>query len=122
MRRLFPALAIAGLLAAPPGAAPGAAAAERQPAVPAPPPGKKQAAERPAAEFEHRCTEVFGHVGWCRCVRERRPPAVDWDTFVLLTSRSRAELGYDELSDVEKDLVESTRAARDACVALLSWW
>lgn len=82
---------------------------------------ERAAAEAAASEFQHRCLRAFGHPGYCRCVNGRRPEAVDLDAFVLFTTRSREELGYERLTEIERELVDETRAARTECVAAMGW-
>ncbi len=93
-----------------------------------PPPAAKVPAPKAASdldaieiEFRYRCLRSFANEDFCRCLNARRPRAVDFDAYVLFTSRSRVELGYDQLGDVDRELIESTLDARDACVRALGW-
>ena len=96
--------------------------APRSPQAPdAPGPKRKEPSELEAIriEFLYRCVRSFGHTDYCRCLDARRPGAVDFDAFILFTSRTPKELGYEELSGTDRKLVEGTLAARDACVEIM---
>lgn len=82
---------------------------------------ERAAAEAAAKEFHYRCVQAFGHAVYCHCVNGKRPAAVDFDAFVLFTSRTRAELEYERLGAVEQKLVDDTRLARVECVAAMGW-
>jgi hypothetical protein len=82
---------------------------------------QRAAAEAAAREFQYRCLQVFGHAVYCHCVNGRRPEGVDFDAFVLFTSRTREELGYERLGELERKLVDDTRMARVECVAAMGW-
>jgi len=74
-----------------------------------------------AREFQYRCVRSVGNSGFCRCLNARRPQGVDFDAFILFTSRSRDELGYERLTPMERKLVDGALAARDGCADLLGW-
>jgi hypothetical protein len=77
--------------------------------------------EAVAFQFQARCVRTLGHAGFCRCVSEKVPEVVDFDAFVIMTSRTRGELGYERLSNAERALVEGALQARRACVEALGW-
>ena len=125
-------VAAAGAAVADPAPAKAPPSAEARPAGPKPearPLGdalvelerERAALEAAAKEFHYRCVQVLGHAVYCHCVNGRRPAAVDFDAFVLFTSRTRTELGYDRLGADEQKLVDDTRLARIECVAAMGW-
>lgn len=73
-------------------------------------------AERIGKEWEQQCLLAFGHSSFCRCVRDRRPVATSFETYIMAVTKTKKELGYTKLKKEDQDLVNRLREARDQCV------
>jgi hypothetical protein len=70
-----------------------------------------------AVSKETQCMKAVGDVILCKCLGDHSPLDVDFVGYVAILSKTKGELNYEALSDVEKRLVDGVRASRDQCVA-----
>lgn len=73
--------------------------------------------EQISADFKFRCLRAIGDTGYCECLVKRRPYSLHFEQYVAIIARTKAELGYDTLSDISKTIVDKVYAVRDECVA-----
>lgn len=69
-----------------------------------------------SADFLYRCLRATGAAGLCDCLVEERPYSLRFEQYVRITSRTKAELGYERLSADGQQLVDKVHRAREACV------
>lgn len=72
--------------------------------------------EEMSADFHYRCMRAVGDVSFCDCLVEKRPYILRFEHYIRITSRTKAELGYDSLSDYSKAVVDKVHLLRDECV------
>lgn len=72
--------------------------------------------EQISADFKFRCLRAIGDTGFCDCLVERRPYILRFEQYVGISSRTKAELRYDTLSDNSKGIVNRVFVVRDECV------
>jgi hypothetical protein len=63
-----------------------------------------------------KCEKVFGHKNFCDCIVSRTPISIGFTGYVEILVLSKEELGYADLSEKDKSLVDKTRKVRDQCV------
>ena len=63
-----------------------------------------------------RCIRAFGDTAFCDCIMWKGPRGITFMDYVLMASRTKDELKYDQLAADERKLVDSARAVRDECV------
>jgi len=68
-------------------------------------------------EFQSVCLKAIGHSGLCACLERLTPTVVGFVVYAQIVTSTRDKLGYENLGADGKALVDTTRAARDACVA-----
>jgi hypothetical protein len=73
--------------------------------------------EQISADFQFRCLRAIGDTTFCDCLVKRRPYILRFEQYVGISSRTKAELGYDTLSDTSREIVDKVFAIRDECVA-----
>ena len=72
--------------------------------------------EQISADFRFRCLRAVGDTAFCKCLVEKRPYSLDFQQYVGIITRTRAELAYDTLSDSGKSLVDEVYGLREECV------
>ena len=72
--------------------------------------------EEMSADFHYRCMRAVGDSSFCDCLVEKRPYSLRFEHYIRLTSRTKAELSYDGLSDYSKAIVDAVHRLRDECV------
>ena len=70
-----------------------------------------------SADFQYRCLRSIGDTPFCECLVRKRPYPLRFEQYVGITSRTRAELDYEGLSDTSRNIVDEVFLLRDACVA-----
>jgi hypothetical protein len=73
--------------------------------------------EEMSADFQYRCLRSIGDTPFCECLVRKRPYPLRFEQYVGITSRTRAELDYEGLSDTSRNIVDEVFLLRDACVA-----
>jgi hypothetical protein len=66
--------------------------------------------------FERKCLSAFGHTAFCRCIRENRPVASSFETYILAVTKTKEELGFNKLNKEDQKLVLRLRETRDQCI------
>lgn len=69
-----------------------------------------------SADFLYRCLRATGAAELCDCLVEERPYSLRFEQYVRITSRTKAELGYERLSADGRQLVDKVHRARETCV------
>lgn len=62
------------------------------------------------------CLKAFGNKEFCQCLADNTPVAVSFEFFVRIVTTPKDELGYSELVQENKDIVDVTLSAREKCV------
>ena len=73
--------------------------------------------EQMSADFNYRCLRAIGDSAFCECLVKKRPYILRFEQYVGLSSRTKAELDYDTLSDNGKKIVDEVILVRDECIA-----
>ncbi|GMQ95918.1 MAG: hypothetical protein BMS9Abin14_391 [Gammaproteobacteria bacterium] len=72
--------------------------------------------EEISADFHYRCLRAIGDTAFCECLVKKRPYALRFEQYVGISSRTKAELDYDTLSDYSKEIVDKVFMVRNECV------
>lgn len=72
--------------------------------------------EQISADFKFRCLRAIGDTAFCECLVESRPYILRFEQYVRISSRTKAELGYDTLGDNSRNIVDKVFVVRDECV------
>ncbi len=72
--------------------------------------------EKISADFHYRCMRAVGDPSFCDCLVEKRPYILRFEHYIRITSRTKAELSYETLSDDSKVVVDKVHNLRDECV------
>jgi len=72
--------------------------------------------EKMGRAFEQKCRSAFGHPEFCRCTRDHRPVAAPFEQYILATTLTKEELGFNKLKKEDQQLVMRLRQTRDQCV------
>ena len=70
--------------------------------------------------YNDQCVMSIGNKTLCRCLAHTTPMSIDFRGYIAITSQTRAELGYDRLSDDDKKTYQAVVSARDQCVTTRS--
>lgn len=73
--------------------------------------------EQISADFNYRCLRAIGDSAFCECLVKKRPYILRFEQYVGISSRTKAELDYDTLSDNGKKIVDEVIRVRDECIA-----
>src|SRR6185503_8684579 len=73
-------------------------------------------ATRMGRTFEQKCLSAFGHIVFCRCIKDNRPVASSFESYILAVTRTKEELGFKKLNKDDQKLVMRLRETRDQCV------
>ncbi len=73
--------------------------------------------EEMSVDFQYRCLRAIGDTPFCECLLRNRPYTLRFQQYIGISSRTRAELDYDTLSDFGKVIVDRVFLVRDDCVA-----
>ena len=73
--------------------------------------------EQISTDFEYRCLRSIGDAALCGCLVEKRPYILRFEQYVGISSRTKAELDYDTLSDSGRKIVDTVFRVRDDCVS-----
>ena len=73
--------------------------------------------EEMSVDFQYRCLRAIGDTPFCECLLKERPYTLLFHQYIGISSRTKAELDYDTLSDSGKAIVDRGFLARDDCVA-----
>jgi hypothetical protein len=63
------------------------------------------------------CIMAFGHEGFCNCLNKKLSIYLDFEAYIRVVTRSKADLGYDKLPTDGQKLVDGAVKARETCVA-----
>ncbi len=72
--------------------------------------------EEISADFRYRCLRATGATTFCECLVKKRPYTLRFEQYVGISSRTKAELDYDTLSDYSKEIVDKVFLVRNECV------
>jgi hypothetical protein len=72
--------------------------------------------EEISADFRYRCLRATGTTTFCECLVKKRPYTLRFEQYVGISSRTKAELDYDTLSDYSKEIVDKVFLVRNECV------
>lgn len=72
--------------------------------------------EQISADFEYRCLRAIGDAALCGCLVEKRPYILRFEQYIGISSRTKAELDYETLSDSGRKIVDAVFLVRDACI------
>lgn len=65
---------------------------------------------------ESDCLKAFGSQNFCKCLSENLPVPVSFELYVTIVTTPKDKLGYSELDQENKDVVDVTINAREKCV------
>ena len=74
--------------------------------------------EQISADFKYRCLRAIGDTAFCECLVKKRPYILRFEQYTGISSRTKAELEYDTLSDYSKEIVNEVFVVRDECVGM----
>ena len=74
--------------------------------------------EQISADFKYRCLRAIGDTAFCECLVKKRPYILRFEQYIGISSRAKAELEYDTLSDYSKEIVNEVFVVRDECVGM----
>lgn len=63
------------------------------------------------------CMSAFADEKFCSCLSSGLPIGITFDGYIQAVTRTKAEIGYNDLSENEKTLIDMARSVRDQCVA-----
>jgi hypothetical protein len=63
-----------------------------------------------------QCLKVVGSDPFCQCLKDNLPVGTSFDMYVTIVIATKDDLKYQQLSEEDKKLVNSTYKARDMCV------
>ncbi len=72
--------------------------------------------EEISVDFHYRCLRAIGDTTFCECLVKKRPYTLRFAHYIDISSRTKAELDYDTLSDYGKVIVNEVFLVRDECV------
>ncbi len=72
--------------------------------------------EEISADFRYRCLRATGDTTFCECLVTKRPYTLRFEQYVQISSRTKAELDYDTLSDYGREIVDKVFRVRNECV------
>lgn len=72
--------------------------------------------EEISADFHYRCLRAIGDTTFCECLVKKRPYTLRFEQYVGISSRTKAELDHDTLSDYSKEIVDKVFRVRNECV------
>jgi hypothetical protein len=75
--------------------------------------------ERVANDKYINCLQAFGVDPFCKCLGDNLPIRITFAAYVQIVTSSKEELGYDKLSDDDKQVVDTVLSVREQCVAKL---
>jgi hypothetical protein len=67
------------------------------------------------------CLQAFGHSAFCKCLCDNLAVGLDFKAYIIAVTSSKEELGYNEMSNEDKALVDSAIRVRDQCVRQLGF-
>ncbi len=73
--------------------------------------------EELSVDFQYRCLRAIGNTLFCECLLRKRSYTLRFQQYIGISSRTKAELDYDTLSDFGKAIVDRVFLVRDDCVA-----
>lgn len=62
------------------------------------------------------CLKAFGNQEFCQCLSDNLPVPVSFELYVTIVTTPKDKLGYSELDQENKDVVDATINAREKCV------
>jgi hypothetical protein len=62
------------------------------------------------------CLKAFGNQDFCQCLSDNLPVPVSFELYVTIVTTPKDKLGYSELDQENKDIVDVTINAREKCV------
>lgn len=62
------------------------------------------------------CLMAFGDQIFCQCIADNLPVSVSFELYVRIVKTSKDELGYSELDQENKSIVDVTLNVREKCV------
>jgi hypothetical protein len=62
------------------------------------------------------CLIAFGDQNFCQCLGDNLPVTVSFEVYVNIVTTPKDKLGYSELDQENKDVVDATINAREKCV------
>jgi hypothetical protein len=66
---------------------------------------------------KYDCVKAFGNKQYCDCLTQHLPVGVlSFPQYVILVTSTREELNYDQMQNMDKELVDLSMAARNTCV------
>ena len=77
-------------------------------------------AENISNEKYYKCLKAFGNNEYCKCLADNLPIRVTFENYILIVTSNRDELGYKDLKDEDKKMVNITYKTRNTCVDLVS--
>jgi hypothetical protein len=63
-----------------------------------------------------QCMKAIGNTEFCGCVADNTFDGVTFLQYVMITTGTKEDFKYDQLSQKEKEIFDATRAVRDKCV------
>jgi|HubBroStandDraft_6_1064221.scaffolds.fasta_scaffold1104511_1 hypothetical protein len=69
------------------------------------------------ADRRNKCMNAIGSPAFCDCLNGYLPMAADFQKYIVVTTTSRAEFGYEQLTRDDKEIADLIILTRDQCVA-----
>ena len=73
-------------------------------------------AESIVREKYYKCMKSFGDDGFCQCLSEKLPIITTFENYISIVTSDKEELGYMNLKDDDKEIVDLTYKTRETCV------
>ena len=65
---------------------------------------------------ETKCQKAFGYKPFCECVMKELPIAWDFDAYIAITTKTKKENGYENMSKELKGAYDKVEGIRNSCV------
>lgn len=70
---------------------------------------------RATRSMELQCMKAFPNERFCRCLASQMPMVLTMTQYTAITTSAREDIGYGEMSDDEKKVIDITIEAREKC-------
>jgi len=75
------------------------------------------AAEKSFEIRKKDCLKAFGYRPFCECLCDKMPWVLSFQDYIGIVTRTKTQVGYDQMSDEEKGVVDKVYSVRDECVS-----
>jgi hypothetical protein len=76
----------------------------------------KVLAEKISKEKYYKCLKAFGDSLFCQCIRDNLSVRTSFENYIMIVVSTKDEIGYQNLNDEDKKMVDMTYGVRENCV------